>query len=157
MADPIGWLDDIDEADDLMATRLENTAWFASGMTTARKTAALVTAQKRIVYSGLFTLGFDTPSSDALKDAQVEMAYYLVLHQAAEDRRQGLQAQGVTEAGIVQEKYNPAARGSVAIPPAVLGMLAAYTLAPGGFFAASVNRTEDDLIGDKQQDGADYR
>lgn len=149
----IGWVADVAAADLILTDRLENASWFASGMTSARKTAALKTAQKRIVYSGVFDVSFTTPTTIALQEAQCEMAYYLVQQQAAEDRRLALQAQGVTAAGIVKETYDPAARGQVVIPPMVRSILSDLALAAGGFFVASIDRDEDDLVTDKQEDG----
>lgn len=152
---PIGWITGgIAEADSIMTLRLENADWFVSGMTTARKTAALTTAQKRIVYSGLFGLEMTTPATDTLKEAQCELAYYLILHLAAEDRRKGLQAQGVTAAGIVQESYRDDAGETPAFPATVLRMLKPYRVDLGGFFAIHIGREENDPIGEAMEDGA---
>ena len=56
------------------------------------------------------------------------MAYYLACHLSDEDRRKNIQAQGVTEAGIVKETYDKDMLMTTPIPPWVFNMLVA-----GGF------------------------
>ena len=54
---------------------------------------------------------------------QSEMAYYMALHLADEDRRMGLEAQHVTHAGIVKEIYDKDKLGEIPIPPIVDALL----------------------------------
>jgi hypothetical protein len=144
----IGYLS-VYDADAYFATRLSSAAWTG---TNAVKTAALTTAYDRLFYSGLYALPALAAAPAAalvvLKKAQCEMALYLLIHLADEDRRKGLQAQGVTQAGIVKETYGDGAGKTVAldalpIPPIVLTMLEDYEVLENNFFAVDIDRRED--------------
>ena len=126
MAD-IGWIA-LADANTYFTTRLENAEW--TGLTDAQKTAALTTSYNRIRY----LKDYDIPSSptDAQKavlaDAECELAYYMLIHLADEDRRKGLQAQGVVQAGVVKEAYvetnwSIIKPDSIPLPPIVKQML----------------------------------
>ena len=118
-----------------------------------KKTAALTTAFDRLYYSGLFDLPALADATAAqlvvLKKAQCELALYMLIHLADEDRRKGLQAQGVTAAGIVKETYGGGVGGSadvldtLPIPPIVAKMLEDYSAAGSGFEVSSIDRDED--------------
>ena len=58
--------------------------------------------------------------------AQCEFAYYLFIHVRDEDRRKGIQAQGVVQANVVGETYDRSFLTKLPIPPFVLAMLSAY-------------------------------
>ena len=58
--------------------------------------------------------------------AQSEMAYYLLMHLEDQDRRKGIQVQGVTTAGIVKEVYDKDRAEEVPIPPIVWALLDAF-------------------------------
>jgi hypothetical protein len=88
------------QADTYFATRLNATAW-----TGTNKTPALWTAYHRLIDCADYDLSATTPTSEPLRRAQCEMAYYMLKHLSAEDHRLGIQAQGVISAGIVQEAY----------------------------------------------------
>lgn len=92
----------VSEADTYFTTRLGADAWTNSG---SSKTAALQTAENQLaaVYGAV---------SD--KNAVCEQALFLLQDPAA-DRRASLQAQGVTQAGIVQESYKGA--GGILVCP----------------------------------------
>lgn len=106
------------------------------------KVAALVTAYKKIVDSGVFSDLPDTANSN-MKDAQCEMALFIVCEGADLLRRQGLQAQGVVGAGIVKETYDPKMRGQIAFPPEVLKLLEAYAGDYGtNFFCDDLTRDD---------------
>lgn len=75
---------------------------------------------------------------------QSELAYYFALHLADEDRRKGLHAQGVIEAGIVKEKYEKEHLDRLPFPPIVEELLEEFMT--GGFFAVGIERNEDDDI-----------
>ena len=75
---------------------------------------------------------------------QSELAYYFALHLADEDRRKGIQSQGVVEAGIVKEKYDKDMLDKLPFPPIVEELLVEF--ATGGFFAVGIERDEDDDI-----------
>jgi hypothetical protein len=59
------------------------------------------------------------------------------------DARAGLQAQGVTQAGIVGETYDKDARGVIAIPAIVQNILASCETG-SNLFAANVERDDDE-------------
>ena len=151
MAGEIGYIN-LTNADLYFATRLSATAWTGivddSGHTT--KTAALTTAYNRLFFSGLFDLPVFTLATAEqlaiLEKAQCEMALYMLIHIKDEDRRKGLQAQGVKEAGIVKEVYAEADLMKLPIPPIVQTMLeeAGFSTAADPFYVAKVERDEDD-------------
>jgi hypothetical protein len=144
----IGWFDALATAESYFTSeRLETTAW--DGLATdAKKTKALTQAYNRIFYSGLFDVPEYADATAAelivLRKAQAEMAYYLAQHLASEDRRKGLQAQGVTQAGIVKETYSESALSDIPIPPIVAGILEDYSTAGEAFYVAKVERDEDE-------------
>lgn len=144
----IGWFDALSTAESYFtAERLNTTAWDALS-TDAKKTKALTQAYNRLYYSGLFELPTYAEASAAqlivLQKAQAEMAYYLAQHLADEDRRKGIQAQGVTEAGIVKETYSEANLSDIPIPPLVAGILVDYSTEGEAFYVSAVDRDEDE-------------
>jgi hypothetical protein len=144
----IGWFDALATAESYFTSeRLETTAW--DGLATdAKKTKALTQAYNRIFYSGLFDVPEYADATAAelvvLRKAQAEMAYYLAQHLADEDRRKGIQAQGVVEAGIVKEKYADGSLSDIPIPPIVSGILEDFSTDGDEFYAQGVDRDEDD-------------
>lgn len=144
----IGWFDALATAESYFTSeRLETAAW--DGLTTdAKKTKALTQAYNRIFYSNLFDVPAYADATAAelviLKKAQAEMAYYLAVHAADEDRRKGIQAQGVVEAGIVKEKYAEGSLADIPIPPIVAGILEDFAVDSDEFYAQEVDRDEDD-------------
>jgi hypothetical protein len=115
-----GWIT-LTEANTYMTTRLGSSAYWTES---ASKSAALATAYNQIVASGIYS--FPETATQAMKNAQCEMALFLLQHQADIDARIGLQAQGVTQAGIVQESYDPKNVDVIPIPPIVKAMLKTY-------------------------------
>jgi len=117
-------------------------------LTDAKKTKALTQAYNRIFYSGLFELPTYAEASAAqlivLQKAQAEMAYYLAQHLADEDRRKGLHAQGVTQAGIAKETYAESNLSDIPIPPIVAGILADYSTEGKALYVTAVDRDEDE-------------
>lgn len=138
------------EADLYFATRLSADAWTTIPSTSGRvkETAALTTAYDRLFYSGLFNLPTFSAATAAqlvtLQKAQCEMALYMLIHLADEDRRKGLQAQGVTTAGIVKEQYAESNLNYLPIPPFVAGLLEEFsTAATCPFYAVDIDRDEN--------------
>ena len=133
------------EATAYFLTRLSSSLWTG---TDAVKTAALTTAYDRLFYSGLFSLPTLADATAAqlviLKKAQAEMAYYLLGHLADEDRRKGLQAQGVTQAGIVKEAYSEKDLMKLPIPPFVAAILEDFSAAASEMYVSAVDRDEDE-------------
>jgi hypothetical protein len=115
-----GWVT-IAEADTYFSTRLGSGILWDSG---TEKESALTTAYNQLQNSGTFTL--PTTATTAMKYAQYEQALFLLQHNDDIMRRKGLQAQGVTQAGIVQESYTAEAGKEMAICPMALQLLSAY-------------------------------
>ncbi len=84
---------------------------------------ALITAYKWL-NSGKYD--FPDDATQAMKDAQCEMAFFLLQHQPDLDLRMGLQAQGVIAAGVVKERYKDDNFIELPIPPIVMELLEAY-------------------------------
>lgn len=159
MAGEIGYLT-LAEAESYFSTRLFSTAW--TGLAPASgdpvKTAALTTAFDRLFYCGLFSLPtLAAATADqliVLKKAQCEMALYMLIHLADEDRRKGLHAQGVVGSNIVGETYvrfgtDSMQLGDIPIPPTVQHMLDAAGFsapAPAPFYAVDIDRREDESV-----------
>ena len=109
--------------------RLETEAWDdleeLSG--DVLKTKVLTQAFNRIFYDSRWSLPTYAEASVAalieLSKANAEMAYYLAIHLADEDRRKGLQAQGVTTAGVVKEQYSEKHLMDLPVPPFVMAIL----------------------------------
>jgi len=146
----IGWFATVVEADAYFTDeRLITTAWDAlDGSGDTLKSKVLTQAYNRLYYSGLFELPTEAEATAVqlvtLKKAQAEMAYYLAVHAADEDRRKGIQAQGVVKAGIVKEDYAEASLADIPIPPIVAGILEEYSTAGEEFYVAPVDRDEDE-------------
>lgn len=112
------WITEAD-ADTYFGTRFASSDYWCSGVD---KDGALITAHQWLKNNPNLT--FPTTVSQSMKDAQCEMALFLLQHQPDIDLRMGLQAQGVIEAGIVKEKYSQ--RSSVPIPAVVMALIEAY-------------------------------
>jgi len=144
----IGWLVDLPEADSYFNDeRLERSAW-DNISNDVDKTACLMNAYNRIFYhddTNVPASGSETAAQRVyLIKAQCEMAAYLVDHLADEDRRKGLQAQAVTDAGIVKEKYDKDKLYDLPLPPFVIAILKkAGFIKQQRFFATNVERDED--------------
>lgn len=148
----IGWMNDTAEADTYFDTRLESQSWNA--LDDDKKTAALTTGYKRIYYNSDFSIPTSPTTAQLakLKDAQCEMAYFLVVHLADEDRRKGLQAQGVVDAGIVKEAYDKDSLNTLPIPPIVFEILADFYKYSEVFGMADLDRDEDESVDKKVDD-----
>jgi len=125
----LGWFSGLPEADLYFTDeRLETNSWDL--LTNAQKTKAVVNAYNRIYYSGLYNvptyLAATAAQLQILKRANGEMAYYLAIHLADEDRRKGIQVQGTIQAGIVQESYDSNWLQKLPIPPFVNALLKAF-------------------------------
>ena len=144
----IGWMDNLDEADTFFKTRLNNSSWTVLGGD--ERTAALTTAYNRIRYCSDYSIpASPTIAQKAkLKDAQCEMAIYMATHLADEDRRKGLQIQGVTHAGIVEENYDKDWLGKLPIPPIVDSILEDFKTAVN-FGMVDLDRDEDESVDTK--------
>ena len=126
----IGYFDEIADADTYFEDeRLETEAWDdleeLSGETL--KTKVLIQAFNRIYYDPRWSLPTYAEASalilSELQKANAEMAYYLAQHLEDEDRRKGLQAQGVITAGVVKEQYSEKHLMDLPVPPFVIAIL----------------------------------
>ena len=97
------------EANAFMDNRFGSVDYWTAGVATNQ--AALITAYNWL-QAGRYT--FPATSTQDMKDAQCEMALFLMQHQPDLDLRMGLQAQGVVAAGVVKEKYRD--DGSLELP-----------------------------------------
>ena len=142
--------------------RLETTVWdaiVAIGALTANdiKNKALNMAYNRIYYHPDYSVpeaGTETAAQKVkLIKIQCEMANYLTVHLADEDRRKGLQSQAVIDAGIVKEKYDRDKLDEVPIPPFVEAMLEdeGFTTEKA-FGMVDIDRKEDESVDEKVDD-----
>lgn len=119
----------------IAANRFDTEAWddlAESGE--AKKSALLNQAYHRLYYSKEFNLPkpeeASTDDLEILKQAEAEMALYLAIHGLDEPRRKGLQAQGVTGAGYVEEQYDKDRLDETPIPQFVRDLLCGFRAGP---------------------------
>ena len=138
----IGWFADVTAANAVVATMSGTTSW--TSLTSTQQTAYLMDAYYRIKHGGGFTVP-DALTADQLarlQRAQAETAWYMKLHKADEDRRMGLQAQGVTEADIVGETYQLSR--DVPVPNIVRGLLYDMGKSRYGLGSATMIRNDEE-------------
>lgn len=112
------------------------------------KTAVLLMAYNRIRFCRDFEIPAD-PTADQLAKlafAQHEGAYYLAIHASDEDRRKGLQAQGVAAAGVLKETYDTSRLAKIALPAIVYSALDEFNRFNKQFFAVDIDRDEDTSV-----------
>lgn len=136
------------------AERLETWAWDDLA-DDATKTKAVKMAYNRLYHDprwSLPTYAVATPAElEVLSIANAEMAYYLAVHIDDEDRRKGLQAQGVIKAGIVKEDYSEDMLMELPVPPIVIALLAPW-LKERHFGAVDIERDEEESVKTKVHD-----
>lgn len=149
-----GWYNTVAEADDyFLNERLITDCWddldvLASG--SVMKEKILVNSYNRLFYDPDYSLPTLLTATAAelvvLRKAQAEEAYYLCVHLADEDRRKGIQAQGVIKAGIVQEDYYADWLAKLPIPPFVIALLYPWSVAANlrPLYAANLERVENE-------------
>jgi hypothetical protein len=147
----IGWLANEAEAQNYFDTeRLRTDCWddinAESGGLGAK---VLLNAYNKLYYDPRFSLPtYAEATADELViliKAQCEMAYYLCCHLRDEDRRKGIQAQGVIKAGIVKEDYYADMLMSHPIPPFVLALLAPWKKYKP-LHITDIDRDEDECV-----------
>ncbi len=153
----IGWFDDLDNANAYFTTeRLVTTDWDALA-DDATKTKAVINAYNRVYHDPRYAVPTYAAASAeqlvVLKKVNGEMAYYLAQHLEDEDRRKGLQAQAVNEAGIIQEKYDKDMLTTLPVPPFIDAMLedAGFTTEKA-FAMVDIDRDEDKSVDEKVDD-----
>ena len=128
------------EANTYMGNRLDADGyWTDEAPDNAR---ALITGYKWL-NAGKYSL--PTTATQAVKDAQCEMALFLLQHQPDIDLRMGLQVQGVISAGVVKEKYKSDNYAELPIPPIVQSLLAAYDTARP-VYMVDIERNEEESV-----------
>jgi hypothetical protein len=155
----IGYFINLADAEDyFIDERLETECWddLGSGSGTGLKEKAIFMAYNRIYYDPRWDLPTYPLATAAelvvLRKANAEMAYYLTCHLADEDRRKGIQAQGVIEAGVVKEKYHQDWLAVLPVPPFVESMLAPWLVGKKAFGAIDLARDEDESVNTKVHD-----
>jgi len=153
----LGWFDDLTDAKAYFTDeRLVTTAWDDLS-TDAKMNKAVKNSYNRIYYDRRYDVPTYADATAAqlvvLKIVNGEMAYYLAMHLASEDRRKGLQAQAVIEAGIVEEKYDKDKLDELPIPPQIDAMLedAGFTTEKA-FGMVDIARDEDESVDTKVDD-----
>ncbi len=160
----IGWVTDLAASEAYFKDeRLDSTFWDSLTATSGgrdEKTAVLKQAYNRIRMSRDFDIPINPTAAqlEKLTLAQCEMAYYLAQHLADEDRRKGLQAQGVADAGIVKERYQGEGLDQLPIPAVVRDILNEFEYVEQPFHAADLDRGEDEPVGENVvgRDDLDY-
>jgi len=154
----VGWCDDLTDAEDYFTLeRFDTECWddLGSGSAGGLKEKALLMAYNRLYNDPRWELPTYAEASAAdlvrLRVANCEMAYYLACHLADEDRRKGIQAQGVIEAGVVKEKYSEGWLEKSAVPPFVINTLAPWLIGKT-FGAIDLDRDEDESVDTKVHD-----
>lgn len=105
--------------------------------------AALITSYKWL-NAGKYT--FPTTATQDMKDAQCEMALFLLQHQPDLDLRMGLQVQGVVVAGVVKERYREDNTIELPIPPIVQTLLDSYDTQKS-VYVINLERNEEEGVG----------
>ena len=154
----LGWFDDLPDAKAYFTVeRLVTTAWDALvllGAPWTLATKAVINAYNRIYYDPRYAVPTYADATAAqlviLRKVNGEMAYYLAQHLEDEDRRKGLQAQAVIEAGIVEEKYDKDKLYDLPVPPIVDAMLEEEGfVTEKAFGILDVDRDEDESVDTK--------
>jgi hypothetical protein len=148
----IGWVLDLSDAQSYFTDeRLETGAWdnlYILDSSGTLNEKVLLNAYNRLYYLPEYTLPTYAEATSAdlviLRKAQCEMAYYLCVHLADEDRRKGIQAQGVVEADIVGETYDRDWIEKAPIPAFVIAMLSGWLTAGKVIYPANVERIENE-------------
>ncbi len=145
---PIGWFNNLAEAETYFTNeRLITTVW-DNLSTNALKTKAVWNSYNRIFYDSRYNVPTYIAATAAqlviLKKVNGEMAYYLAQHLDDEDRRKGLQAQAVVEAGTVKEKYHKDKLEDLPVPPMVTELLEEFDLEGESMVMIPIDRDEDE-------------
>ena len=148
----VGWFVGVADADAYFADeRLVSDYWDALVESAdADKIRVIKNAYNRLYHDERWDLPTYADATVAqlvkLRIANGEMAYYLAVHLADEDMRKGLQAQGVTEAGIVKEKYSEGSLYALPVPPFVIAMLEPWAVSPTCAGVIELTRDEEESI-----------
>ena len=103
---------------------------------------ALITAYK---WLNAGSYSFPATPIQIMKDAQCEMAFFLLQHQPDLDLRMGLQAQGVIAAGVVKERYKNDNYVELPVPPIVQKLLEGYST-DKPVYLVDIERNEEESV-----------
>ncbi len=144
----LGWSSLIEAEAYFANERYETALWDAAALTDDLKNKTLNMAYNRIYYHPDYSVpvaGDETAIQKVkLIIIQCEMAYYFLVHLEAEDQRKGLQAQAVTDAGIVKEKYREDLLNEVPIPAVVEALLDEFDELGDTMVMIPIARDEDE-------------
>jgi hypothetical protein len=143
------WFDNLADADAYFENeRLRTSEWDA--LSDSQKTKVIVNAYNWIYYSDRFNVPLKANATAdqlvILKKAQGECAYFLAEHLDDMDTRKGLQVQGVTDAGVVKEKYDVSKLDTLPFPVLVQSFLKPYDKYAKKFAAIEIGRDEDEDV-----------
>ena len=88
---------------------------------------------------------FPTTPTQSMKDAQCEMAFFLLQHQPDLDLRMGLEVQGVIAAGVVKERYKDDNTVELPIPVLVQKLLQDYSTETSAYLI-NLARNENESV-----------
>jgi hypothetical protein len=150
----LGWFDDLTDANAYFTNeRLETEVWDDLIPAATLKPKVIINSYNRLYYDNRWTLPTYTEATAdelvILKKVNGEMAYYIALHLADEDRRKGLQAQATIEAGVVKEKYDKDRLDEAPVPAVVIAMLAPWLTPLTQFGAIDLARDEEESVNTK--------
>jgi hypothetical protein len=129
------------EANTYFSDRLGASGYWVNGA--SDNIPALITAYKWL-QCGKYSL--PATATQPIKDAQCEMALFLLQHQPDLDLRMGLRVQGVIQAGVVKESYSRGGSIEFPIPPVVAQLLDTYdTERPA--YLVNLERNEEEGVG----------
>lgn len=127
------------EANTYFEARVKGSDYWTAGASDNKP--ALVTA-----YNWL-NAAYDLPvvGTTTIKNAQCEMALFLLQHQPDLDLRMGLQVQGVIAAGVVKERYKFDNSVELPVPPIVQQLLQSYAT-DKPVFTVNLERNEEEGV-----------
>jgi len=150
----LGWFNDLADANLYFTNeRLETESWDDLTPAATLKPKVVLNAYNRLYYDPRWILPtYVEATADELvilKKINGEMAYYIALHLADEDRRKGIQAQATIEAGVVKEKYDKDKLGDAPVPAVVIAMLDPWLVPLTMFGAFDLARNEEESVNTK--------
>jgi hypothetical protein len=134
----------LDEANTYFKTRIGSEVIWNEELDDEKREASLITAFNTLMNSGLFSISADSDSAQ-VKNAQCEMALFLLQHAEDIDSRKGLQSQGVLSSDVVSETYDKDKLNSLAIPQIVLSLLNDSKTEHSTFISEVTRDEEEDI------------
>jgi len=137
----IGWVEQTAAAT-FFTTRYGCSAW--ASLISADQVSLLTTAWNRILHDSRWVVPASPSAVEKanLAYAQELTAWYMYTHLKDEDRRKGLQAQGVIATGLVKETYDKDMLETIPMPQEAVDVLVAAFVTHKPFYAIDVDRRE---------------